>query len=309
MTQSAPPAASAPSGNGSGNPPIPDPAPAARTPFQPLTRPLPDLAAWTARFREMEIPVLASTAEQLELWRANEDAVDAHLLGEFLSKDPLMTLKLLAHAASQRSSRLLTDTETVTAALVLMGITPFFRAFGEQPTVEQRLADRPDALAGLQRVLHRAERAARFALGFAAHRADPDAAVIHSAALLHDFSEMLLWCDAPDLALEIQRRQAADPALRSVAAQRAVLNMELGDLEQALMRTWRLPELLAHIVDDKKVHDPQVRSVMLAVRLARHTAQSWENPAVPDDLIEIGELMSLSPAHTLKLVHEVDGVI
>ena len=47
----------------------------------------------------------------------------------------------------------------------------------------------------------------------------------------------------------------------------------------------------------------------LAVRLARHTAQSWENPAVPDDLIEIGALMNLSPAHTLKLVHEVDGVL
>lgn len=302
MTQSVPPAAPAPPGNGEGNPPVPPP-------FQPLTRPLPDLAAWTAHFRSMEIPVLASTAEQLELWRANEDAVDAHLLGEVLSKDPLMTLKVLAHAASRRSSRLLTDAETVTAALVLMGITPFFRNFGEQPTVEQRLASRPEALAGVQRVLHRAERAARFALGFAAHRVDPDAAVIHSAALLHDFSEMLLWCEAPDLALEIQRRQQADPALRSIAAQRAVLGVELGDLEQALMRSWHLPELLAHIVDDKKSHDPQVRSVMLAVRLARHTAQSWENPAVPDDLIEIGELLSLSPAHTLKLVHEVDGTV
>lgn len=302
MTQSVPPAAPAPPGNGEGNPPVPPP-------FQPLTRPLPDLAAWTAHFRSMEIPVLASTAEQLELWRANEDAVDAHLFGEVLSKDPLMTLKVLAHAASRRSSRLLTDAETVTAALVLMGITPFFRNFGEQPTVEQRLASRPEALAGVQRVLHRAERAARFALGFAAHRVDPDAAVIHSAALLHDFSEMLLWCEAPDLALEIQRRQQADPALRSVAAQRAVLGVELGDLEQALMRSWHLPELLAHIVDDKKSHDPQVRSVMLAVRLARHTAQSWENPAVPDDLIEIGELLSLSPAHTLKLVHEVDGTV
>ncbi|OWQ86795.1 histidine kinase [Roseateles aquatilis] len=292
---SVPPAASAPSASGA--------------PFQPLTRPLPDLSAWTAHFRDLELPVLASTAEQLELWRANEDAVDARLLGDILNKDPLMTLKLLAYATSQRSSRLLTDTETVTAALVLMGITPFFRAFGEQPTVEQRLAARPDALAGLQRVLHRAERAARFALGFAAHRADPDAEVIHGAALLHDFSEMLLWCEAPDLALEIQRRQTADSTLRSVAAQRAVLNIELGDLEQALMRAWHLPELLAHIVDDKKGLDPQVRCVTLAVRLARHTAQSWENPAVPDDLIEIGELMSLSPAHTLKLVHEVDGVI
>jgi len=272
-----------------------------------LERPLRDLSAWTEHLRHMTIPVLASTSEQLELWRSNEDAADAHLLGEILNKDPLMTLKLLAHAASQRSSRLLTDAETVTAALVLLGITPFFRAFGPQPTVEQRLADRPEALAGLQQVLLRAERAARFALGFAAHRADPDAEIIHSAALLHDFSEMLLWCEAPVLALEIQRRQAADPALRSTAAQKQVLNIELGDLEQALMKAWHLPELLAHITNDKKGRDPQVRCVTLAVRLARHSAHGWQNPAIPDDLTEIGELLTLSPAHALKLLHELDG--
>lgn len=285
-------------------PPLPVPVP----PAQPmLEQPLRDLSAWTAHLRHMTIPVLASTSEQLELWRSNEDAADAHLLGEILNKDPLMTLKLLAHAASQRSSRLLTDAETVTAALVLLGITPFFKAFGPQPTVEERLGGRPDAMAGLQRVLLRAERAARFALGFAAHRADPDAEVIHSAALLHDFSEMLLWCEAPTLALEIQRLQAAQPGLRSAAAQKQVLNIELGDLEQALMKAWHLPELLAHITNDKKARDPQVRSVMLAVRLARHSAVSWENPAIPDDLAEIGELLTLSPSHTLKLLHELDG--
>lgn len=273
----------------------------------PLQRPLPSLAAWTRHFQQAEIPVLASTAEQLELWRSNEDAADARLLGEALGKDPLMTLKLLAHAAAHRSSRLLTDAETVTAALVLMGITPFFKAFGPQPTVEERLSGRPDALAGLQRVLLRAERAARFALGFAVHRVDPDAEVIHSAALLHDFAEMLLWCEAPDLALQVQHRLQTQPGLRSRAAQREVLGLELGDLEQALMKAWHLPELLAHITDDKRGRDPQVQCVMLAVRLARHTAERWDNPAVPDDLAEIGTLLNLSERHTLKLVQDLDA--
>ena len=39
--------------------------------------------------------------------------------------------------------------------------------------------------------------------GFAAHRMDHDAAVLHEAALLHDFAELLLWVRAPALALEI----------------------------------------------------------------------------------------------------------
>jgi HD-like signal output (HDOD) protein len=271
-----------------------------------LTRPLPNLASWTNFFRKAEIPVLAETANTLELLRLNEDDVDANGLGEMISTDPLMTLKVLAYAAEHRSQRLLTDAETVIAALVLMGITPFFTHFGSQPTINTLLADRPEALAGLERVLTRANRASQFALAFAAHRTDPDAAVLHSAALLHDFAEMLLWVHAPDLALQIRQRQLADPTLRSAVVQREVLNIELGDLEQELMQVWRLPQLLKQITNDKRANDPQVQCVKLAVRLARHTADGWENPAVPDDLSEIGELLQLSHAHTLKLLHEYD---
>ena len=275
----------------------------------PLRQALPDLARWTAVFQAVEIPVLAQTAAALELLRGDEDAVDANSLGEMIATDPLMTLKVLVHAAklaSRRSSGLLTDVETVTAALVLMGITPFFREFGPQPTVEDRLADHPQALHGLQRVLRRADRSARFALGFAIHRLDPDAAVLHSAAMLHDFAEMLLWVHAPDLALQLDARRIAEPLERSVALQRALLHIELGELEQALMKAWRLPELLAHMTDDRRANDPQVQSVRLAVRLARHTADGWDNAAVPDDVSEIGILLNMGPEHALKLLHEFD---
>ena len=270
---------------------------------------LPSLDAWVDAFARAEIPVLTETAEALELMRATEDDVDAHSLGEVIGADPLMTLKLLARASELhrgRSSGLRAEAETATAALVLMGITPFFRSFGPQPTLEQCLADHEEALLGLSRVMQRAERASRYALGFAAHRADPDAAVIHSAALLHDFAEMLLWVHAPDLALRVAHAQEADRHLRSAAAQRAVLGIELADLEQALMRRWQLPALLTRITNDKHERDPQVRCVHLAVRLARHTARGWDDAAVPDDLHDIAALLNLSEAHTLKLLHEFD---
>ena len=208
-----------------------------------------DAAGWVSLWRHAEIPVLDETAEQLEELRAREDDVDARLLAGVVSADPLMCLKLLAHVSTHRSSSRITDTETATAALVMMGIGPFFRQFGPQPTVQQRLGDQPEALDGLRRVLTRARRAACFALGFAVHRMDHDAEVIHEAALLHDFAEMLLWCHAPALALEIARLQAADPTLRSAVAQRGVLHAELVDVQQGLMRAWRLPELLVRISD------------------------------------------------------------
>lgn len=271
-----------------------------------LQQPLRDLEQWARHFLHADIPVLAETAETLEALRTNEDAVDANLLGETIAGDPLMTLKVMAYVSTHRSERRVTDAETVTAALVLLGITPFFNAFGSQPTLEDRLAAVPEALEGLHGVLRRANRAAKFALAFAVHRMDQDAAVIHQAALLHDFAEMLLWCHAPALALEIARRQQADPTLRSSAAQRQVLQIELPDLQQALMRAWRLPDLLIRLSDDKHAHTPQVRNVLLAIRLARHSARGWDNAALPDDFADIAELLNLRHEPTVKLVRELD---
>jgi HD-like signal output (HDOD) protein len=215
-----------------------------------------------------------------------------------------MTLKLLSHVGTV--SRRDTEVETVTAALVLMGMGPFFRTFSSLLTIEDLLGDLPDALAGAHAVLDRSHRAARFALGFAAHRFDPDAAVLHEAALLHDFAELLLWCHAPGLAMEIARRQAADATLRSGDVQQAVLGTTLSALQQALMKAWRLPSLLIRLDDDDHAESSQVRNVLLAVRVARHSAQGWDNAALPDDVAAVAALLQLSSASAMKLLREID---
>jgi HD-like signal output (HDOD) protein len=274
-------------------------------PLPPITRALPDLQAWTRHFLSAPMPVLADTAELLESYRANEDAVDAHLLAETVSADPLMSLKLLAHVAGVRSQRSTADPETVTAALVMLGISPFFRAFGPQTTVDEVLAGNTEALLGLDEVLKRAHRSAGFALAFAVHRMDHDAQVIHAAALLHDFAEMLLWLHAPALALQMAKRQQQDPTLRSATIQREVLHIELHDLQQALMRAWHLPELLVRINDERHAETAQVRNVLLAVRLARHTARGWDNAALPDDVRDVAGLLNLGETPTLHLLQDI----
>ena len=272
-----------------------------------LTRPLADLAAWVACFRDAEIPVMADTADALEAMREREDDIDANLIGEMIADDPLMTLKVMAYGANHRSARVVTQPETVTSTLVLMGISPFFRAFGPQPVLDEMLSDWPEALSGLKEVLRRANRAANFALSFAVHRCDPDAAVIHQAALLHDFAEMLLWCHAPGLALAMGDAQRADPTLRSCTEQRNTLNVELLDLQHALMLEWHLPDLLVRITDDKQAKHPNVQCVMLGVRLARHTADGWDNAAIPDDLSDVAQLLNLSADATLNLLRDLDA--
>lgn len=269
-----------------------------------LDHPLPTLDAWVAHFRDAPVPVLADSADQIAGFAANEDAVDAHTLADALGDDPLLTVRVLAHVG--RHHRRETGIETLTAALVLMGVPPFFRTFSALPTVEDRLQAVPGALEGLHRVLARAHRAARFALGFAVQRMDHDAMVIREAALLHDLAEMLLWCHAPRLALDIAQRQQADEALRSATVQQQVLGVTLSELQQALMRAWGLPDLLLQLDDDHGADTPSVRNVRLAVRVARHSAQGWANAALPDDVSDIAQLLRLNQESTAALLHEID---
>jgi len=260
-----------------------------------LTEPQKDLAAWVRYFSGAEIPVLAETAAALEELREKEDDVDAGMLAAVIDNDPLMTIKFMAHVASKRRPGDHTQTETVTSSLVMTGVAPFFRNFGVQPTVEDRLHDLPQAMEGLLELLHRARSAAQFAMAFAVHRGDTDAAVIHQAAYLHDFAEMLVWCHAPTLALEIRAMQHSNPTLRSSSLQRFVYNIELDDLRQALMKLWQLPELLIRISDGKHPDHPSVRNVLLAVRVARHSEHGWDNPALPDDINDIAILLNAAP--------------
>lgn len=286
-------------------PVAPDTAAAvSRTPY--LTAPLRDLDAWTRYFRDAEIPVLSSTSRALEALRADEDNVDASMLAEVIEADPLMTLKLLAHVARKRRPGTFTETENVTTSLVMMGITPFFNNFGLQSTIEDWLFDQPQALEGLQALLRRAERAAQFAVGFAVHRGDTDVGVIRLAAFLYDFSEMLMWCHAPTLQQDIAQAQRMDPALRTATVQRGVLNVELDDLRQTLMKLWQMPELLVRISDSRHAEQAIVRNVVLAVRLARHTTHGWENPALPDDIEEIAKLLNAVPRVALAFVRKID---
>lgn len=278
------------------------------TPF--LTQAPRDIAGWVALFDPMTLPVLAETAAAIEEWRVNEDAVDAHMLAETLSRDPLMTLKLLAHVAHSIRRRHADDergdTETVTEALVMLGIGPFFRNFGPQPVAEDLLSQHPGALEGFESVLRRSRRAGEFAIGFAVHRMDHDASVLHEAALLHDFAELLLWLHAPALAGEIRARQAADPTLRSAQAQRDLLQVALPELQHALMLAWRLPALLVRITDTLHAADPQVRNVLLAIRVARHSERGWDNPALPDDVREIADLLQMGEEPVRRLLLDID---
>ena len=265
------------------------------------------LSEWVRILDAADLPVLRDTADTLEAFRAHEDDVDANRLGDWIAGDPLMTLKVLAFESGHRSQRVVTPAGTVTAAIVMLGISPFFRAFGPQPVAEDALAGVDGAQTGFDSVLERASRGADFALALAVHRADPHAALIHAAALLHEFAELLVWCAAPSLAVEVARRQREDPGQRSREVQDEVFGVDLETLQRALIARWRLPHLLDEVTADREQPTAHTgaRTVMLATRLARHASHGWDDPAIPDDIADIALFLNMSAEAAESMVRDV----
>jgi HD-like signal output (HDOD) protein len=258
-----------------------------------IERPLPDLESWVAHFREANLPVLRHTVQELERMRENAENVNGRLLSATILRDPMMTLRVLGYIESKRGARQATDITTVERAIMMIGIAPFFRDFQDLPLIENQLRAYPQALLGLLKVVHRARRAAQWARDWAVVRHDLDVDEITLATLLHDIAELLMWCFAPRLAIAARDAQVADSHRRSALIQADAYGIPLYQLKMALAETWHLPQLLTQLMDNQHAENPRVRNVKLAVDLARHSANSWRDPALPDDFKGIRELLRI----------------
>jgi HD-like signal output (HDOD) protein len=252
------------------------------------------LDSWVAYYSQAQMPVLRHTVIELEKLRGNAEFVNGRVLSSVILQDPLMTLRVLGYIESHRRKSQNADITTIERALMMIGIEPFFREFQNLPLVEDTLKPYPKALLGLLKVIARARHASHWARDWAIIRHDLDVDEITVATLLYDVAEILMWCFAPKLALQVRDMQVADRTLRSVTAQQTVYNITLPELQTELTRIWHLPDLLATLMDRKNAENQRVRNVTLAVDLARHSANGWDDAALPDDYSAIEDLLHIS---------------
>ena len=265
-----------------------------------INTPLPDLDAWVGYFGQAEIPVLRHTMAQLDELRENAEFTNTRRISSVILHDPMMTLRVLGYIEVKRSKTRLTDITTIERALMMIGMEPFFNDFKDLPIVEDQLKPYPRALLGLLKVVNRTRRAVAWARDWAVYRHDLDIDEVTVATLLYDFPEILMWCFAPQLALKIVARQKVDRTLRSVAIQEEIYNVPLYQIKATLAEAWHLPQLLKSLMDPEHAEQPRVRNVKLAVDLARHAANGWDDAALPDDYKAIGELLHLNEEATLQ---------
>lgn len=262
-----------------------------------------NLVQWVEFFGHIDIPVLRKTSNDLVLLRNENTCPSARNAAEIIKRDPLMTVKLLRHLQQYKHRRQNHDVALVEQALIMLGVEKALdQVNNTESQVETLLHAYPAALVQLLHRMHRAQIAANYAFEWAVRLRDIHFEEIRTAALLHDMTELLLWCYVPTRMLAITAAQQKDPALRSSNAQKEILGFAINELQSKLVIDWQLPELLITLLDDASANQPRVRNVLLAVNLARHAAHGWNNAALPDDYHAIGELLRLSTDEVMKLL-------
>lgn len=257
---------------------------------------------WVAFFKQADIPVLRQTARELAALREREDETGARDITRVVINDPLMMFKVLTYANNHRSRHQLQDLVQVEQAIIMMGNSTFFDQIPTVPHVEDVLDKHVSALVDLLKLMIRAHRAGYFAADFASHLMDLHAEELRVAASLYDFAEMLMWIFNPEAMSEIRNRQAADKTLRSRVVQQEILGFRVVELQEALVRVFNLPSLLTDLMDEQRAHLPRVRNVQLAVNLARHSAEGWDNAALPDDYKDISQLLHVDIQRVMHIV-------
>jgi HD-like signal output (HDOD) protein len=261
-----------------------------------------DISAWIHFLNTAEIPVLKNTAREISRLKEDEDKLSARALTATVMNDPMMVFKVLSYSQKHKSKQQLQDLVQVEQAILMMGTNSFFSNLTPNFLVEDILKSDLTALTHLLKLIRRAHRAARFAADWATHLTDMHAEEVRTAALLHDLADMLMWCFAPDKMNTIHTMQHADKTLRSVNVQQEILGFKLHDLQKEIVEAFQLPPLLSNLMQNEASGEQRVRNVTLAVNLARHSANGWEDAALPDDYRDIAEFLRMDIDRVMRLV-------
>ncbi len=260
------------------------------------------LDGWLAFLEQADLPVLTRTAAELERLRGDDALLTARNVANVVTDDPLMTVKLLRYLQTHKHRAQQHELIDVKQALLMLGLDAFLRDLPAAPLAEVLVGAHEGASARLLHTAARARRAAAYAFDWALRLHDLHPEEVQISALLAHASEMLMWCFNPQGMLDVSQLKRGDPTLRSSEAQRRVLGFPLLALQRELAIQWRLPKLLIELMDPAQARTSRMRTVMLAVNLARHSADGWHDAALPDDYQQIADLLHMELHRVVALV-------
>lgn len=249
------------------------------------------LEQWVAFLKHQEIPVLPVSRERLvQLREEKGDLISPRDLASLVYLDPYLSLKLLRRVEGHRSHTLGQDTTTALASVLQAGLDDLARTVNYGAACD---ANNP----GLNACVDRAVLGERIARGWACQHADLSPDEVAMATLLSEIGELMLWHFAPELPQRAAEELRSGRAQRTAQAQTQTAGFLFKLLTLSLVQVWELPPLITQMI--KGSDSLRANLARQALDTARHITKDPENPAIPSDIVAIGQLLPGVGVHKL----------
>ena len=257
--------------------------------------------AWLNILARNPPPVLKRSKDELAKFEESIYDIPVRFLADVVESDPMMTVNLMLVMGRFQSSRL-TEVENVQEALMMIGCGDFAKRALLLPTVDETLANRPEALLGALRCTARARRAAMLARTFAKIRNDRNEGAAALAALLYEITDLLVWIYAPAKMLQFEQVVRENPRRKLALTRWVEFGFEWDELGAKLLRRFKLPELIRILIKPTDDAPNTADMVRLAVEFSARLANPKDTDALRTSLRRVSAFLKVPMS---KLVQEL----
>ncbi len=248
---------------------------------------------------EIDIPVFTYSVKTMEHSAKTLDA-PWQAFSQSIQLDPGLALKILRTMGASKNS-LRAENPNLEQATMVIGVKQTIARVRSLPLINQM---QNPARQGLLQVISRSHHAAFQAWYWGRALSDLAPEQIYLAALLYDIPEMLLWQNACDTMLELSM-QIKEQGLPRDEAQYIVLGNGLEHFARELALKWNLPQFMQTCLRPENIDQPRIRSVVLAVQMARLAENGWYSNELAVLLEQIAEHLDKPFSQAVTEIHQL----
>ncbi|WP_246434693.1 HDOD domain-containing protein [Teredinibacter haidensis] len=261
--------------------------------------PVKGLKAWTEKLQKQDMPVLGNVIAELNKITGSDDA-NVNQLAEVILRDPQLTSHVLRIANSVQYNYSKASINTVSRAIVLIGLKGVRAICISLLVMDSLLGDQPkeQVLKLVAQGFHAATQARQIV-----QKVDEKVGEeVFIAALLTNLGEMAFWATEGE-AQSHPGLLSEEPAIKRDAMEQ-VLGTSFKAITGQLAKHWKLGDTLEEALYPKKHLSKKAEAVIIGERLSRASLYGWTSPQLKKVLREVISFTSMDAEATLAMVRD-----
>ena len=248
---------------------------------------------------EIVVPIFDRSVKTIEHSAKTLDA-PWQAFSQCIQLDPGIALKILQTMGASKNP-LRAEDPSLEQATMVIGVEQTVQCVKSLPLLKLMPIQ---ARQGLLQVISRSHHAAYQSWYWSRALGDLVPEQVYLASLLYDVPEMVLWKSDSEKMLKLSS-QLQEQKIPRDEAQYIVLGNSVEHFARELARIWNLPQFLQDCLRPENIEQPRVRSVVLAVQMARLAQNGWYSDELAPLLEQVAEYLNKPLAQTGTEIHQL----